>query len=175
MKKNRKNGLNEMLTCTIRLSKASEYLSATPPTTKYPRPVWLSKATICPVAAPKGIGQRLSEWFGLRNCSRHHLLLDRALHSSAVMRCLNEYTESYIARQAPPIRIERRHSSFSLSEEYYTVVLHRRTQQSTLLALHLSWCNGELSVRVSAPRHLWLSAALRESGHHPLFYTLLLS
>lgn len=153
MKKNRKNGLNEMLTCTIRLP----------------------KATICPVAAPKGIGQRLSEWFGLRNCSRHHLLLDRALHSSAVMRCLNEYTENYIARQAPPIRIERRHSSFSLSEECYTVVLHRRTRQSTLLALHLSWCNGELSVRVSAPRHLWLSVALRESGHHPLFYTLLLS
>lgn len=90
-------------------------------------------------------------------------LVDRVLCSSSVVSDLVKHTKSYIAHLQSPKEITVRHSILSATEEHYRLGVIYRKQQSILLELHLSRCTGGLSVRVSAPRHLWLSVFLTEN------------
>lgn len=90
---------------------------------------------------------------------RRHLV-DRVLCSSSVVSDLAKHTKSYIAHLQSPKETIVRHSILSATEEHYRLGVICRKQQSTLLELHLSRCTDGLSVRISAPRHLWLSVFL---------------
>lgn len=94
---------------------------------------------------------------------QRYRLLDNALSNSGVLSDLEKYTESYVARLQPPSEIRKTHSILSATEEVYSVEVHSQKRQSILLKLQMSLCNGGLSVRATAPRHLWLSIFLQEN------------
>lgn len=115
---------------------------------------------------------RVLQALGFLRQKRRHLL-DKALRSSGVVSDMKRYTESYTARLQPPTEIKTTHSILSETEEVYCVEVHSRKQQSILLKLRMSLCNGELSVRVTAPRRIWLSILLSENYPSPAGYQIL--
>lgn len=89
-----------------------------------------------------------------------HPLWNKVLRSSTVVSDLVKHTESYIERLQSPKETITTHSIISATEECYRFEVICQKQQSTLLELRMSQCIDGLSVRVNAPRHLWLSVFL---------------
>lgn len=90
----------------------------------------------------------------------HRRLLHTVLRTSAMAADLMRHTENYITRLPQPAETRTTHSITTDSEEYYRLEVCCRTRQSALLELWMSRCSDVLSVRVAAPRHLWLSVFL---------------
>lgn len=87
-------------------------------------------------------------------------LLRTVLRTSRAISDLMKCTESYIGHLPPQREITIRHCILSNSEESYIVMARSQKRLSILLELQMSLCNDELTVRVSAPDHLWLSLSL---------------
>ena len=87
-------------------------------------------------------------------------LLYTTLRSSRALSDLMRCTKNYIEYLPPQREITIRHCILSNSEEHYLVTARSQKRLSTLLELQMSLCNDELTVRASAPDHLWLSLSL---------------
>lgn len=87
-------------------------------------------------------------------------LLYTSLRTSRAISDLMRCTESYIEHLPPQREITIRHCILSNSEESYIVTARSQKRLSILLELQMSLYNDELTVRVSAPDHLWLSLSL---------------
>lgn len=89
-----------------------------------------------------------------------HPLLDKVLCTHSILSDLVKHTESYIAHLKSPKETTTIHSIISATEEHYRLEVVCQKQRLTLLELRMSRCTDGLSVRASAPRHLWLSVFL---------------
>lgn len=87
-------------------------------------------------------------------------LLYTSLRTSRAISDLMRCTENYIEHLPPQREITIRHCILSNSEESYIVMARSQKRLSILLELQMSLCNDELTIRVSAPDHLWLALSL---------------
>ena len=87
-------------------------------------------------------------------------LLCTVLRNSRAISDLMKCTENYIEHLPRQKEITARHCILSNTEERYLMTVCSQKRLSTLLELQMSLYNDELTVRVSAPSHLWLSLSL---------------